>query len=100
MLRVLKVEGTLLITVPYGKFEDHGWLKNYDKHYWQNILDVASTYGKLHEYYFRHTFGEGWVCATPDELKYDGIAKTRYAACGNNRPELILGPKAPKLCRT
>jgi len=41
MLRLLKKSGTLLITVPYGKYEEHGWLRNYDKHRWQELLGAA-----------------------------------------------------------
>lgn len=82
MLRLLRNSGTLLITVPYGKFEDHGWLKNYDKKYWQNILDAASKYGKLHEYYFRHSYGEGWTCAKQEELQYVGYFDQANSGCG------------------
>jgi len=82
MLRLLRIDGTLLITVPYGKFEDHGWLKNYDNKYWQNILDTASINGELHEFYFRHTFGEGWSCASKEELQYVGYFDQANSGCG------------------
>lgn len=72
MLRLLAEGGGLLITVPYGKYEDHGWLRNYDKDHWQRLLDVARTKAKVQEWYFRHTYGEGWSIVKPEELRYVG----------------------------
>ena len=72
MLRLLTTGGKLLITVPYGKYEDHGWFKNYDKEHWQRLINIVQSKAKVQEWYFRHTFGKGWSSVHPDELQYIG----------------------------
>jgi SAM-dependent methyltransferase len=68
MLRLLKIGGTLLITVPYGRFEDHGWFKNYDGAHWRALLNLASKQALVQEFYFGHTYGAGWAVVSPEEL--------------------------------
>lgn len=68
MLRLLKIGGTLLITVPYGKYEDHGWFKNYDDFHWRALLNLASKQALVKELYFGHTYGDGWKEVSPNEL--------------------------------
>jgi SAM-dependent methyltransferase len=83
MLRIIKPGGKLLISVPFGKFEDHGWLKNYDRDSWQSLLDIARKGGvKVKEYYFRHTFGNGWRIARIDELQFVGYFDQANCGCG------------------
>jgi SAM-dependent methyltransferase len=72
MLRLLKKGGSLLVTVPYGKYEDHGWLRNYDEETWQEVLNTARKKAKVQEWYFKHTFHKGWFFVKSEELKYTG----------------------------
>lgn len=71
MLRLLAKDGILLITVPYGKYEDNIWFRNYDKKRWQHLLDIARSKGKVYEHYFKHSHN-GWSIAQPHELDNTG----------------------------
>jgi SAM-dependent methyltransferase len=68
MMRVLHVGGTLYISVPFGNYEDHGWLRNYDTERWQKLLAIARPNARIDELYFKYSDGEGWRCADPGEL--------------------------------
>ncbi|MCM0084046.1 class I SAM-dependent methyltransferase [Geomonas sp. Red32] len=81
MIRILKRGGSLLVTVPYGKNEDHGWLRNYDKESWLRVLAEAEKQADVKQYYFRHTFGSGWRETRPEELQYVGYFD--QANCGS-----------------
>jgi len=68
MVRLAAPGGHVLITVPYGKFEDHGWLMNIDRERWQALLAVVRPYAAVHESYFSHSPKTGWSRAEPDAL--------------------------------
>lgn len=89
MMDLLVPGGRLLITVPYGKAEDHGWLRNYDRSRWQGLLEVARQSGAVQEWYFRHTFGAGWQLAEPQELQYVGYYDQHNAGAGAMAAVLI-----------
>jgi SAM-dependent methyltransferase len=82
MLRLLVSGGELLVTVPYGKYEDHGWLRNYDRNVWQGLLDVAREVSVVKEWYYRHTFGDGWSAVNPEELQFVGYYDQANAGTG------------------
>ncbi len=82
MLRILAPGGQILITVPYGKFEDHGSHKNYDRGHWQMLLDIARPAGRVTEWYFRHTHGHGWQQVPAEELQYVGYFDQANAGAG------------------
>jgi SAM-dependent methyltransferase len=73
MERLLVPSGMLLLTVPFGIFENHGWLKNYDKDTWQTLLSVVSRRSKKCELYFKYSPAVGWHVVEPSQL-----AATRY----------------------
>jgi O-antigen chain-terminating methyltransferase len=89
MLRLLARNGRLLITVPYGKAEDHGWLRNYDRDRWQAILQLARDAAILKEWYFRHTYGAGWVLCSADELAHVGYYDQHNSGAGGMAAVLI-----------
>lgn len=68
MLRITRPGGMIFISVPYGKFEDHGWLKNYDQEHWQTLLAVARPHARINELYFKYSDTHGWRASKPDEL--------------------------------
>jgi SAM-dependent methyltransferase len=72
MLRILKPGGDILITVPFGRFEDHGWQINYDYEHLQNILEIFKPSAAVKMLFFRHTNGQGWYQCVPEELQYVG----------------------------
>ena len=82
MLGYLAPAGRLLVTVPYGKAENHGWLRNYDQQRWQDMVDKARRVGEAQTWYFRHTFGAGWQLADAEELQYVGYYDQQNAGAG------------------
>lgn len=82
MLRILKKDGALLITVPYGKFENHGWFRNYDARHWEELLSIVRSHTTIKEFYFRHTHGGGWAVVSPEELRYVGYYDQANSGAG------------------
>jgi SAM-dependent methyltransferase len=72
MVRLTAPGGHVLITVPYGKYEDHGWLMNVDRERWQALLDVARPQTAVQELYFQHVPESGWSQANPEDLRAVG----------------------------
>lgn len=72
MLRITRNGGTIFVSVPYGKFEDHGWLKNYDRENWQKLLAVARPVARIDELYFKYSDAQGWRPAEAAELAGTG----------------------------
>lgn len=89
MLRILAPGGRILITVPYGRFEDHTTHKNYDRDHWQILLDIARQVGHVREWYFRHTHGRGWHEVPAAELQYVGYFDQANAGAGGVAVTLI-----------
>ncbi|WP_431135811.1 methyltransferase domain-containing protein [Psychroserpens mesophilus] len=68
MLRVLKSKGTLLITFPYGKFENHGFFQQFDEEMLNRLLEQFDGIGQYECTFFRYAM-EGWKFCEKDELK-------------------------------
>jgi SAM-dependent methyltransferase len=66
----LKSGGRLLLTVPFGRYEDHGWFINYDAAHWRTLLDVVRDRVRISEWYFKHTEKLGWHGVTAEELAF------------------------------
>lgn len=60
MIRVLKHSGKLLLTFPYGKFENHGFFQQFDSEMVDRILEILKDIGDYKLTFFRYT-SEGWV---------------------------------------
>lgn len=74
--RVLRPQGRLLLTLPFGRREDHGWLQQFDM---AMIEDVKSVFGgdTVSEVCYRYV--DGWQVARPEdcaELSYFNIHET------------------------
>ncbi len=82
MVTLLKQGGSLLITVPFGKYEEHGWLRNYSDEYLHNILNPVKMLVKTQTCFFQHTFGKGWVVVTPQTLQYVGYYNQSNSGAG------------------
>jgi len=72
MFRVVRRGGSILVTVPFGKHEDHGWFINFGQQDWVRLLDNVRADCRIHEHFFRHTFGQGWTGAPARELEHVG----------------------------
>lgn len=68
MLRTLKPNGTLLLTFPYGKFENHGFFQQFDEEMLNRILAELQIAGTFTTTFFRY-HDKGWQFAEQEELK-------------------------------
>lgn len=94
LLRVLKTNGQLLLTFPFGKFENHGFFQQFDDEMLQRIFDLFEGKENIKTDYFKYE-KEGWRFAERDELSQvesynphtgkgksdDGAAHCRSIAC-------------------
>lgn len=67
ILRILAPAGKALITVPFGKYENHGWFVNLNAQRWQDLLSLAIPKCSIREWYFRHT-QRGWSVCRPEDM--------------------------------
>lgn len=68
MLRVLKKGGKLLLTFPYGKYENHGFFQQFDEEMLDRILYLLDEKGKYVTYFFRY-LPDGWVACKKEDCK-------------------------------
>jgi SAM-dependent methyltransferase len=84
MLRVLRPAGSLLLTLPFGRYEDHGWFRNFDAAHLRTLLAPVRGRAMIHELYFRHAAPGGWAAADPESLRevgYGDEGNAGAAAC-------------------
>jgi SAM-dependent methyltransferase len=74
MTRILREGGTVYVSVPFGKFENHGWYRNYDQDLWQRLLAVARPICHVDELYFKYSAADGWFPSNPSDLATTGYA--------------------------
>ena len=79
MLRVTRPGGSVLVTVPFGKYENHGWFRNFDEATLEELLDPVRSQATVHELYFGHSHGSGWSRAGAEELADTGYLDQRNA---------------------
>jgi SAM-dependent methyltransferase len=60
MRRVLAPGGRLLVTVPYGRLEDHGWQRQFDEFTLRRLFDLDSATVTVYAYGGR----SGWALAS------------------------------------
>ena len=92
MYRLLAPDGILLITVPFGTLEDHGWMRNYDLASWHRLLDPLRVQGDVHELYFRYDPASGWMQAAPSQLETTGYYDHRNAGASGLAAVIIHKP--------
>ena len=66
LLRVLKEDGQLLLTFPYGKFENHGFFQQFDSEMLGKITDMLKSIGSYELTFFKY-LPEGWSSASQAE---------------------------------
>lgn len=62
LIRVLKSGGELLLTFPYGKFENHGFFQQFDEEMVSKITDKMESKGK---------YSKEFIIYSPDGWKFD-----------------------------
>jgi len=94
MIRLLKNGGQLLLTFPFGKFENHGFFQQFDTEMVQKIEELLNSKGNFAITYFQYT-ENGWnessmeVCKNSESYnphtgvgkKSDGAAHSRAICC-------------------
>ena len=90
MHRVVKPGGTILVTVPYGQYEDHGWLLNYDQKHLNELLSAVRAKSTVRELYFRHTSGDGWVQTVSEKLAFTGYYDQANSGSGGLAAIMIV----------
>lgn len=77
--RLLEPGGQLLLTVPYGRYEDHGWLQQFDAAHIAAVIDEFGGELKALTYYRYHP--DGWRLASAEEcaeLEYFNIHERKF----------------------
>ena len=91
--RLLKPGGKALITVPYGVYEDHGWLQQFDSQRVETVLDVFGGSASAVCYY--RYVDDGWQVSDAEtcsdgryfdvhnrqDYEPDCVAAARAVAC-------------------
>jgi O-antigen chain-terminating methyltransferase len=95
---LLQPGGRLLITLPFGRLEDHGWFVQYDLHRIQALVESSGCEPTLVEYY---AYGaHGWrgpvdpAALSQVEYRTGGFAAGAVACLELTRPR-VPGGKAP-----
>lgn len=60
MIRVLKNNGSLFITFPFGKFENHGFFQQFDKEMLEKIISLFEYQGIYNASFFKY-LPDGWM---------------------------------------
>ena len=80
MRRVLKPEGTLFLTVPFGRYEHHGWLQQFDSGMLSVLISEFQPQ-KVVKTFFRYT-EQGWKLAREVEcadLSFSDVIRNKHA---------------------
>lgn len=67
MVRVLNNKGTLLMTFPYGKFENHGFFQQFDEEMLNKLLELFNNKGDFNCIFFKYS-KEGWEFSEKERL--------------------------------
>lgn len=80
MLRVLKKGGKLLITFPFGAFENHGFFQQFDEEMLHRIQELFRGQGSFEIDFFKYD-PNGWNFAQKEELK-DVVSHNPHTGLG------------------
>ncbi len=88
--RLLRPGGRLLLTVPYGRYENHGWLQQFDRERLESILQVFG--GATRAVAFYKYSADGWQL-----VDADACAECRYfdiQAHKDHEPDYVAAARA------
>ncbi len=67
MIRVLKSKGTLLLTFPFGKFENHDFFQQFDVEMLDKILNIFKNLGSSQVTFFQYK-NDSWNFAKMNDV--------------------------------
>ena len=73
--RVLRPGGRALVTVPFGRYEDHSRFVNYDRDFWEWVVGAAGLRRDTQEYF-------GYVDRTWRPVAPEALAEVGYKTAG------------------
>ena len=65
MCRITKKGGIIIITAPYGKFQDYGWFIHYDKKRWRDLISTSKCKILKEDFFI---YNGGWHSSKADDL--------------------------------
>ena len=80
MRRVLKPGGALFLTVPFGRYEQHGWFQQFDSSMLSALISEFRPQ-KAEKVFFRYT-EQGWKLAAEEEcgdLSFSEVVRNKHA---------------------
>jgi SAM-dependent methyltransferase len=80
MRRVLKPGGALFLTVPFGRYEHHGWLQQFDSSMLSALISEFRPQ-KIEKTFFRYT-EQGWKLAREEECvdaSFSDVIRNKHA---------------------
>ena len=80
LIRVTQKTGTILMTFPYGRFENHGFFQQFDKPMVDKMLEILKNYGKIELKYIIYEM-TGWRFAANSECN-DAISHNPHSGAG------------------
>ena len=75
MARWVSPQGRLLLSVPYGRFEDHGWFINYDREHLDEVI-AASQLNVVEESFY------GWLPGGWLQVESGALSNRGYRSLG------------------
>lgn len=82
LLRVLKSKGQLLLTFPYGRFENHGFFQQLDYEMFSKIIDILQPNGEYESNFYKYV-SHGWKYETQIECN-DAESYNPHTGKGKN----------------
>lgn len=67
LIRILKPGGKLLLTFPFGKFEQHGFFQQFNSEMLEQIILVMNKHGKAETDFFKYE-KEGWKKSKKEDV--------------------------------
>jgi SAM-dependent methyltransferase len=68
LVRVTRPDGTIVVSLPVGVHEDHGFFQQFDRPMIDALVAALGTFGEVKESFFRYRDG-GWTSATWEECQ-------------------------------
>ncbi len=91
--RVVKPEGVVYFTFPYGVYEDHNWFQQFDAHKLQMVVDRFSPRDLIKAFY-KYLPG-GWQLSTQEECDQCEFFDVHQSKYFNQNSDLDFPPDFP-----